>query len=309
MDLLFLGTGAGVPAKHRNVTSLALNLLGERGVTWLFDCGEATQHQVLHTSIRPRRIEKIFITHLHGDHIFGLPGFLGSRSFQGGETPLTIYGPKGIKEFVDISMRVSETHLRYPIHFVEVEDGIIFEDEQFVVEARLLEHGVSSYGYRIIEKDTKGTLLVEKLREIGIKPGPIYRDIKEKEEVVLEDGCVLKSADYIGPSKKGRIVTILGDTRPCTNALKLAKGADVLVHEATFSEEDDRLAHEYYHSTSFGAAETAKKAGVKKLILTHISSRYHKEEALVLLEEAKKTFENTEMAFDFSQFMIDNEGH
>ena len=128
MQIEFLGTGAGSPSKQRNVSSLALKLLEERKAVWLFDVGEATQHQILQTTIRPRKIEKIFITHLHGDHIFGLPGLLSSRSFQGGTEPLTIYGPKGIKEYVQVALRVSESRLSYPIKFVELtDDGEIFQ--------------------------------------------------------------------------------------------------------------------------------------------------------------------------------------
>ena len=122
MQIEFLGTGAGSPSKQRNVSSLALKLLEERKAIWLFDVGEATQHQILRTTIRPRKIEKIFITHLHGDHIFGLPGLLSSRSFQGGDEPLTIYGPKGIKEYVQVALRVSESRLSYPLKFVELTD-------------------------------------------------------------------------------------------------------------------------------------------------------------------------------------------
>src|SRR5690606_37538621 len=137
MQLLFLGTGAGMPSKQRNTSSLALKLLEERGTIWLFDVGEATQHQILHTTLKPRKIEKIFITHLHGDHIFGLPGLLGSRSFQGSDQPLEIYGPKGIKEFVESVLKISRTHLTYPILFNEKLVGRIFEDETMIVETAL----------------------------------------------------------------------------------------------------------------------------------------------------------------------------
>src|SRR5699024_2373757 len=141
MELIFLGTGAGLPSKERNVSAIALSLLQEINSIWLFDCGEATQHQILHTSIKPRKINKIFITHLHGDHIFGLPGLLGSRSFQDGEA-LTIYGPKGIKNFVETSLEVSATHLTYPLYIEEITEGIIFENNHFTVTAAQLEHGV-----------------------------------------------------------------------------------------------------------------------------------------------------------------------
>lgn len=304
MDIFFLGTGAGVPGKLRNVTSIALKMLEERGVIWLFDVGEATQHQILHTSIRPRRIEKIFITHLHGDHIYGLPGLLASRSFQGGESEVIVYGPKGLKEYIMLSLSVSQTYLKYPLKIVEIDEGLIFEDEQFIVEARLLEHGIPSYGYRIIEKDRPGTLLAEKLVEAGVQPGPIFRKIKQGESVTLEDGRVIEPADFLGPAQKGRVVTILGDTRYCENAISLALDADLLIHEATFSKGEEKLAFDYFHSTTHQAAEVARRAGSKKLCLTHISSRYDRQAWLELVTEAQEIFANTDIAEDFKEINI-----
>lgn len=305
VEFVFLGTGAGVPSKGRNVSAIALQLLEERGATWLFDCGEATQHQILHTAVRPRRIEKIFITHLHGDHIFGLPGLLGSRSFQGGTTPLTVYGPKGIREFIEVALSVSTTHVKYPLEIVEITDeGVIFEDKQFYIETKRLSHGIECFGYRIVEKDIQGELLVEKLLEVGITPGPIFKRLKNGETVELEDGRVLHGEQFIGPKKKGRIITILGDTRYCEAAIELAKDADVLVHEATFSAEDTKQAHDYYHSTTEQAANVALQANVKRLILTHISSRYQGDTYKVLLEEAKQLFSNTEIASDLKIFTV-----
>ncbi|MCM3665399.1 ribonuclease Z [Mesobacillus subterraneus] len=304
MDVFFLGTGAGVPAKLRNVTSIALKLLEERGAVWLFDCGEATQHQILHTSIKPRRIEKIFITHLHGDHIYGLPGLLSSRSFQGGESLVTVYGPVGIKEYIEVSLKISKSYLKYPIEIIEIEEGVIFEDEQFAVEARRLEHGIPSYGYRITEKERPGTLLADKLAAAGVKPGPDYRKIKNGEEVIFEDGTVINPKEFVGPPQKGRIVTILGDTRICQNALLLAEKADLLIHEATFSADEEALAHEYYHSTTLQAGETALKAEAKKLCLTHISSRYDRNDWKQLEAEARKVFSNTFISEDFLEISV-----
>jgi len=304
LELLFLGTGAGVPAKSRNVTSIALKLLEERNAIWLFDCGEATQHQILHTSLKPRKIEKIFITHLHGDHIFGLPGFLGSRSFQGGISTLDIYGPPGIKAFVETALSVSETHLQYALNIHEIHQGIVFEDEQFTVEAQLLEHAIPSFGYRIIEKDKQGTLDAEKLKCDGIQPGPIYSRIKNGETIVLDDGRVIHGYEYLGPAKKGKIVTILGDTRHCEAALELAKDANIVVHEATFNEESEQMAFNYFHSTTAQAANTAKQANAKCLCLTHISSRYGKEEWKKLEEEAKQIFAQTILVHDFMEVDI-----
>jgi ribonuclease Z len=304
LDLFFLGTGAGMPAKLRNVTSIALKLLEERGVVWLFDVGEATQHQILHTSIKPRRIEKIFITHLHGDHIYGLPGLLSSRSFQGGESEVTVYGPKGIKEYIEMSLSLSQTYLKYPLSIIEISEGIIFEDDQFIVEARLLEHGIPSYGYRIKEKDRPGTLHADKLIEAGVQPGPIFRQIKNGESITLEDGRVLDPNEFLGPEQKGRVVTILGDTRYCENALLLAKEADLLIHEATFSKGEETLAYDYFHSTTYQAADIARKADCKQLCLTHISSRYDRNDWRELVAEAKEIFPNTDIAEDFKEIHI-----
>ena len=304
MEIFFLGTGAGIPAKLRNVTSIVLKLLDERGTLWLFDCGEATQHQILHTTIKPSRLEKIFITHMHGDHIYGLPGLLSSRSFQGGETDVTVYGPKGIKEYIETSLKVSGTYLTYSLEIIEISEGIIFEDEQFIVEAGLLDHGIPSYGFRIVEKDLPGTLLVDKLQEIGIKPGPIYKQIKNGEIVTLDDGTVIDPTRFVGHKQKGRIVTILGDTRACENAKRLSLHADLLIHEATFAQGEESMASNYFHSTTSQAAQIAKEADVKSLCLTHISSRYDREAAQELLKQAKNVFPEADMAHDFKSIKI-----
>ena len=305
MEFVFLGTGAGIPAKQRNVSSLILQMNEERGASWMFDCGEATQHQILRTPVKPRKIEKIFITHLHGDHIYGLPGLIGSRSFQGGTEPLTIYGPVGIKEFVETTLRLSQTHLKYKLSFVEIqEECLLFEDDTFKVEALPLDHAILSYGYRIIEKDKPGELRADLLKEEGIPPGPIYSKLKKGETVQLEDGRIIDGKEYIGLPKPGRIIAILGDTRPCENAVNLAFQADCIVHEATFKQGQEEMANEYFHSTTIQAAECAVKAEAKRLILTHISSRFTMDDEIELVNEAKTVFANTELARDFSVFKL-----
>lgn len=304
MELQFLGTGAGIPSKKRNVSAIALSLLQEINSIWLFDCGEATQHQILHTSIKPRKINKIFITHLHGDHIFGLPGLLSSRSFQGGEEQLTIYGPKGIKEFIQTSLHTSGTHLTYPLKIVEITEGKVFTNEKFEVYCKLLDHGIPSYGFRIVEKDKQGELLVDKLLELGIKPGPIYRKIKENETTVLDNGQTIAREDFIGPVKKGRIISILGDTRFQETNKTFIENSDVLIHEATFNHDQKQLAYQYFHSTTTEAATLAHMGQVKKLILTHISSRYQQTDYVSLLEEARSIFPATELAKDFYKLTI-----
>lgn len=304
MELIFLGTGAGVPSKERNVSSIALTLLQELNHIWLFDCGEATQHQILYTNIKPRKINKIFITHLHGDHIFGLPGLLSSRSFQNGEDKLTVYGPTGIKKYIEISLALSSSHLNYPLEIIEFEEGILFEDDQFKVTCKQLDHGIPSYGFRIEEKEKLGELLVDKLKQLGIQPGPIYQKIKENPIVKLDDGSIINREDFIGPSKCGRIISILGDTRYMEVNKEFVRNSDILIHEATFSKDKQDLAKKYYHSTTTQAATLAKNSSVKKLIITHISSRYQDQEYKYLLEEAKAIFSNTKLAKDFDHISV-----
>ncbi|WP_417899775.1 ribonuclease Z [Bacillus haimaensis] len=305
MKITFLGTGSGVPAKHRNVSSMALHIDDKESSLWLFDCGEATQHQILHTSLKPRKISKIFITHLHGDHIFGLPGLLSSRSFQGGETPLTVYGPKGIKDYIEISLSVSMTHVKYPLNIVEFdEEGLILEEEDYRIIGRKLVHGIPSYGFRIEQKELPGALLMDKVKESGIPAGPHYQQLKEGKSIELSDGRVFHGPDFIGPPKKGKVVTILGDTRYNEMSVELALEADVLVHEATFAAGDERLAHEYFHSTTVQAAKVAQDAGVGQLLLTHISARYQKDDVLVLEKEARDIFPRVKVVGDFDEVEI-----
>ncbi|WP_010530888.1 ribonuclease Z [Lentibacillus jeotgali] len=307
MELVFLGTGSGVPSKERNVSATALKLLQEQNSIWLFDCGEATQHQILHTSIKPRKITKIFITHMHGDHIFGLPGLLGSRSFQGGDNLLTVYGPEGIKNYIETSLAVSGTTLTYPLSIVEFTEGVLFENEQFTVSCKELEHGIPSYGFRISEKDKPGRLLVEKLKDTGVEPGPIYQQIKENDVVQTDDGRLIHRDEYLGPPKKGRVVTIMGDTRSPDKNKSFIQDSDVLVHEATFGHEKETLAKAYFHSTTKQAATLARNSNTKKLILTHISSRYQQGDDDKLLEEACHIFPATELARDFREISIESE--
>lgn len=305
MELQFLGTGAGVPAKMRNVSSIALKLLDERNEIWLFDCGEATQQQILNTTIRPGKIKKIFITHLHGDHIFGLPGLLTSRSFQGGEDELIVYGPKGIKRFIDASISVSHSKLGYPLKVVEFEeDGVLFFDQQFRVEAMKLEHGIPSYGFRITESDQIGELKAEELRAIGVPFGPVFGRLKRGEVVTLEDGRVIDGKDYVSEDIKGRVVVICGDTRFTPKSITLAQNANVLVHEATYEADKEKTARQHFHSTSKQAATIALEANVQQLYLTHISARYLGHQVSQLEQEARKVFPQTKVVKDFDTFMI-----
>ncbi|MDO3412835.1 ribonuclease Z [Saccharibacillus sp. CPCC 101409] len=304
MELYFLGTNAGLPTTQRNVTSVALRMLEERRSSWLFDCGEATQHQILHSPIKLSRLEKIFITHMHGDHVFGLPGLLSSRASQEASAPLTIYGPPGLRRFLEVTLQTTQSRIDFELEIVEHTGGLLFEDAQIKVESEALEHRIESYGYRITEKDRPGSLNMELLREWGVRPGPEYGKLKSGMSITVE-GRTITPDQVLGPPKRGRIVTILGDTRPTAGIRPLAAGADLLVHEATFTEEFADLAHKYYHSTAVQAASEARDAGVGELILTHFSSRYKDLEQLEpLLEEARSVFANTQLAMEHRSYPV-----
>lgn len=307
MKLQFLGTGAGQPAKTRNVSSLALKLLDELNEVWLFDCGEATQHQILKTGIRPRKISNIFITHLHGDHIFGLPGLLTSRSFQGGENqPLTLYGPEGIRGFIQSALKFSKSKLSYNLKIVELDEsgGSIYLSQDWRVDYLPLNHGISTFGFRVVEPDRQGELLVDRLAAYNIPNGPIFGQLKRGEVVRLEDGTILNGKDFVGQDTKGRIVTILGDSRKCRNAEFLALDADILVHEATYEGKEADMAWSHGHSTTIQAAQIAKNAKVKQLYLNHISARYLGKELKRLEREAQGVFESSKIVSDLEEFDI-----
>ncbi|MNP12001.1 Ribonuclease Z [compost metagenome] len=305
MELVFLGTGAGMPSRRRNVTSIALNLLDETGGFWLFDCGEGTQQQILQSPVRLGRTDRIFITHLHGDHLYGLPGILTSRSYQGGEGKLTLYGPVGLRQFADTALTVSQAKLSYELDIVEiVEEGIIAEDDMFRVEAKRLDHRIESFGFRIVEKDKEGKLDAAKLKALGVPFGPLYGALKQGKSVTLEDGRVIESGDVVGPAVPGRIVAVLGDTLKTDSAVELARNADVVVHEATFDRSKADMAVRFHHSTTVDAAQTALEAGAQVLIMTHISSRYGEEETEMLQQEAREIFANAFIAEDFWSYRI-----
>ena len=309
MDIQFLGTGAGQPSKARNVSSLALKLLDEINEVWLFDCGEGTQNRILETTIRPRKVSKIFITHLQGDHIFGLPGFLSSRAFQANEeqTDLEIYGPQGIKSFVLTSLRVSGSRLPYRIHFHEFDQdsiGKILETDKFTVYAEELDHTIFCVGYRVMQKDLEGTLDAEKLKAAGVPFGPLFGKIKNGQDLVLEDGTEIKAVDYISAPRPGKIITILGDTRKTSASVRLAINADVLVHESTYGKGDEIIARNHGHSTNMQAAQVAVEAGAKRLLLNHISARFLSKDISKLKKDAATVFENVHVVKDLEEVEI-----
>ncbi|OYQ89123.1 ribonuclease BN [Wohlfahrtiimonas chitiniclastica] len=279
MNLTFLGTGAGRPSLQRNVTSMVLDLTQERHEMWLFDCGEATGHQIQRLQqqesknnvqlpgITLPKISKIFITHLHGDHIFGLFGFLTSRSMSGCQKPLTLYGPKGIRKILETVIEISESFMLFPFEIVELTPNsdpsqpfTVFEDDTITVTAIELQHRVQSFAYRIEEHH-------------------LHRD--------------------------GKTVVIFGDTYPCDNAITIAKGADFMVHETTYAAEFEELALQRAHSTTVQTATTAHTANVGKLYMTHISSRYYNQALQQqLIDECRSIFPNSHLAHDLLRVEI-----
>lgn len=295
-----------MPTRARNVSSVALRL-PQRAEIWLFDCGEGTQHQILRSDLKVSQITRIFITHMHGDHIYGLMGLLASCGLAGNPSRIDIYGPPKLDEYLKACGRYSQTHFSYPVKVHTVQPGVIFEDEEFMVRCAPLTHRVPAFGYCVTEKDKPGRFDVDRAVALGIPPGPIYGRLKRGEAVALEDGRVINGAELCGETQTGRKFAYCTDTIYCENAVELANNADVLVHEATFAHQDAELAYQRLHSTSTMAAQVALAAQVKRLIMTHFSPRYAPGNAIVLddlLTEARAIFPDTIMAHDFFSYEI-----
>lgn len=295
-----------MPTRSRNVSSIALRL-PQRAEVWLFDCGEGTQHQLLRSDVKISQITRIFVTHMHGDHTYGLMGLLASCGLAGNPSRIDVYGPPKLEEYLKACGRYSQTHFSYPIKVHTVSPGVVFEDEEFTVSCAPLTHRVPAFGYRVSEKDKPGRFDVDRAMSLGIPSGPLYGRLKRGEVITLPDGRIINGADLCGETQIGRKFVYCTDTIYCENAVELAKDADVLVHEATFSHQDSEMAYQRLHSTSTMAAQVALGAQVKQLIMTHFSPRYAPGNAIVLadlLAEAKAIFPNTLMASDFFSYEI-----
>lgn len=301
MQITFLGTSAGVPTRSRNVSCVALRL-EQRGEVWLFDCGEGTQHQLLRSDLRISQITRIFITHMHGDHIFGLMGLLATCGMAGHARRIDLYGPRGLQEYVRETTRRSQTRFSYPAEVTTVEPGTVFEDHEYAVTCGALSHRLPAFGYRVTEKDRPGRFDVERARTLGIPEGPLYGRLKRGETVTLPDGRALDGRELTGPTETGRSVAYCTDTVYCRGSVELARDADLLIHEATFSRADAGLARQSTHSTAEDAARVARAAGARRLAITHISPRYAEVNDVTpqdLLAEARAVFPDTVLARDF----------
>ena len=306
MNITFLGTSSGVPTLTRNVSSLALKL-SQKAEVWLFDCGEGTQHQLIKSTIKSSQIRKIFITHMHGDHIYGLPGLLATLGLSGNSKGIDIYGPSNLKNFISSALKNSYCKISFPLKFFEVENSAqtntnLFEDELMEVKCASLKHRLPAFGYRVSEKDKPGQFNLEKAKKLNIPEGPIYGRLHSGQRVKLEDGRILNGSDFCGEPRKGESFVYCTDTIFSKRAVELSKNVDLLVHESTFSDKDEEMAFEKLHSTTIMAAKTALLSNAKKLVLTHISPRYTPKslvKPIDLLNEAKQIFPNTFLAKDF----------
>jgi len=302
MELIFLGTSSAIPSKHRNHASIALKAFGE---ILLFDCGEGTQRQMSCMKLSPMKIKNIFISHLHGDHILGLPGIIQSLGFRGRTEPLNIYGPPGLENIRESILNFGYFALDFEIIMHEIKEGTVIDNEEYAVECVKTQHNVFNLSYSLIEKK-KPKFLKDKAIELGLKPGPDFGKLHDGIEVKIEDK-IIKPEQVLGEYRKGIKITYSGDTRPCEALVDLAADSDILIHESTFGDKDQVKAVENWHSTAKEAAQIARKAYAKKLILTHISTRYRKSDELK--KAAQKIFENTVVARDFMTLEVKSNGN
>lgn len=306
MQVTFLGTSSGVPTRARNVSAVALRL-PQRAELWLFDCGEGTQHQFLRSDLRVSQLRRIFVTHMHGDHVFGLPGLLASLGLAGSCAGIDLYGPDPLRDYLEGVMRTSSTRIGYPLRTHRVKEAaargcLVLDDDDITVRCTALTHRVPAYAYRVDQKPRAGRFDVEQARALGIPPGPVYAELKAGRSVTLDDGRVIRGEALCGPPRPGCSVVYCTDTVFSEAAVALARGADLLIHESTFSHGEAELAIARQHSTSTMAAQTALEAGVKRLVLTHLSPRYVAGNPMTpddLVAEARAIFPETIVAKDF----------
>ena len=314
MELTFLGTSSGTPTRARNVSAVALRHGGGRG-WYLVDCGEGTQHQVLRTRLSLAQLRAIFITHVHGDHCFGLPGLLASAALAGRTKPLTLVAPQPVHRFVSTAIDAARMYLGYDLELVDVSrSGFSWRDAAVSVETVELSHRVPCWAYVFTEADRQRKLLVDKLRAEGVEAGPQWGRLQKGEDVTLADGRHLRSDDYTAYDRPPRKIIIAGDNDTPELLATACQDAHVLVHEATYSQDvADRVGPEPQHSSATRVARFAAQVGLPNLVLTHFSARYqgrhHKAPTVKeLAEEARQFYRgNLVMAEDLATYRLDTE--
>nr|WP_210424100.1 ribonuclease Z [Halorussus ruber] len=271
MRVTFLGTGGAVPTTERNPSSVLVNREGDR---LLFDAGEGTQRQMMRFGTG-FTISDIFVTHLHGDHVLGLPGLIQTLDFNDREEALTIYTPDGTEDDIHELVHAADNHPSFPVHIYGVgPDETAVRREDYEIRAFRTDHDTNSLGYALVEDDRKGRFDREKAEELGVPVGPKFSQLHEGESVELDDGTTVEPEQVVGDPRPGRKFVYTGDTRPSATVAEIAEDADMLVHDATFADDRADRAADTAHSTARQAAEIANRADVQRLALTHISSRY-----------------------------------
>jgi len=293
LSVLFLGTSAARPTVERNVAGLVVTREGE---SLLFECGEGTQRQMMRYGVT-FGLSDVFFTHFHADHFLGLIGLVRTFGLQGRTDPMRLFGPKGAKKFLGAALNLGVERAGFPIEVVELEPGQVLERSGYTIRAFAVEHGGGAVGYALVEKDRLGRFHPDNARGLGVPEGPLWGKLQHGEAVTLEDGRTVTPEAVVGPPRPGRKIVYSGDTRPCAATIEVACGADLLIHEATFGEEEAERARETQHATASEAAQVAKMAGVRRLALTHLSARYSRDPQ-VLLDEARSVFAETVVAKD-----------
>jgi ribonuclease Z len=299
LQIIFLGTGGSIPTPQRGLSAVAIKRKHE---LLLFDCGEGTQRQMIQAGVGFHRKTKIFITHLHGDHILGLPGLLQTMSLLDREKKLEIYGPQGIRAFVEAISQTVRFTLIFPVKVSEIKAGLVCEEKEYEIYATPSKHMTPGFAYALTEKSRPGKFHPEKATALGVPEGRLWSKLQDGLSVKLPEGNIVKPEMVLGSPRPGRKIVYTGDTMPSENLVGLAENADLLIHEATFDDEMVERAGEDGHSTPTQAAKTAKAAGAKRLILTHISARY--KDAGLLLKQARIIFSNTDLAEDFMKIEL-----
>jgi len=300
LQVVFLGTAGSVPTTKRALPAIAIQRKDE---LILFDCGEGAQRQMIQAKVGFHRKTKVFVTHMHGDHVLGLPGLFQTMALLDRRRKLEVYGPDGIRAFVEAIKRTVQFALTFPIEITEIEDaGVVCKEREYEVHAVSVDHVVPSLAYALTEKPRPGKFNPKRAKALGVPEGPLWSRLQHGSAVKLQDGRVVKPEEVVGKPRSGRKIVYSGDTRPTKGLVRLAEDADLLIHDATFDDQLEDRALEDGHSTPSQAAETAKEAGVKRLILTHISARYEKPS--LLEKQARKVFPRTDVAEDFLRVEI-----
>ena len=293
LSLTFLGTSAARPTVERSVSSI---VIAREGETLMFDCGEGTQRQMMRYGVG-FTLSDVFFTHFHADHYLGVIGLVRTLALQGRTEPMNLFGPVGAEQHLGGLLAIGVERATFPIEIHELEVGEKLSRDGYDIEVIAVEHGRNAVGFALREHERLGRFDPQRARTLGIPEGPLWGQIHRGKSVELESGQVVDPADLVGPARPGRLVVLSGDTRPCASVVEAAHEADVLVHDATFGEDEKDRAKDTTHSTAVEAAQVALAARVKRLVLTHVSARYSVN-ARELEAEAQEVFPATTAAKD-----------